>query len=83
VLLKQHHDELPKLIETCKQYTLYEKDTLEAIIVACSAVSSAQKDSNIMELGAAKTQQRIGLGDLFALAEACPELKANESFRHL
>ena len=32
VLLKQRHDELPKLIETCKQYMGYEKDTLEKVI---------------------------------------------------
>tara|TARA_R110002073_G_scaffold273602_1_gene437053 strand:+ start:305 stop:877 length:573 start_codon:yes stop_codon:yes gene_type:complete len=83
VLLKQRHDELPKLVETCKQYMLYEKDTLEAIIQARSAVASAQKNSNIKALGAAETQLRIGLGDLFALAEAYPELKANESFQHL
>ena len=83
VLLKQRHDELPKLVETCKQYMNYEKDALEAIIKARSAVSTAREKSDIKALGAAETQLRVGLGNLFALAEDYPELKANESFQHL
>lgn len=83
VLLKQRHDELPKLVETCKQYMNYEKDALHAIIKARSAVSSAREKSDIKALGAAETQLRLGLGNLFALVEDYPELKANESFQHL
>lgn len=83
VLLKQRHDELPKLVETCKRYMNYEKDALEAIIKARSAVSTAREKSDIKALGAAETQMRLGLGNLFALAEDYPELKANESFQHL
>lgn len=83
VLLKQRHDELPKLVETCKQYMGYEKGALEAIIKARSAVSSAQQNSDIKALGPAETQLRMGLGNLFALAEDYPDLKANESFQHL
>jgi len=83
VLLKQRHDELPKLVETCKQYMNYEKDALEAIINARSAVSTAREKSDIKALGVAETQLRLGLGNLFALAEDYPELKANESFQHL
>ena len=83
VLLKQRHDELPKLVETCKKYMNYEKDTLETIIKARSAVANAQQDSNMQALGAAETQLRLGLGNLFALAESYPELKANDSFQHL
>jgi len=83
VLLKQRHDELPKLVETCRQYMNYEKDALEAIIKARSAVASAQMKSDMKALGAAETQLRLGLGNLFALAEAYPELKANQSFKHL
>jgi LemA protein len=83
VLLKQRHDELPKLVETCKQYMSYEKDALEAIIKARSAVSSARENSDIKALGAAESSLRLGLGNLFALAENYPELKANESFQHL
>ncbi len=83
VLLKQRHDELPKLVETCKQYMSYEKGALEAIIKARSAVASAQKNTDIKALGMAETQLRMGLGNLFALAEDYPELKANQSFQHL
>lgn len=83
VLLKQRHDELPKLVETCKQYMRYEKDTLEAVMRARQAVSDAQRSGDLAKLGAAETQMRLGLGQLFAVAEAYPELRANDNFRHL
>ncbi len=83
VLLKQRHDELPKLVEVCKQYMQYEKDTLEKIIQARSAVAQARDQGDIPALGQAETQLRLGLGNLFALAENYPELKANDSFRQL
>ncbi|HEY5719063.1 MAG TPA: LemA family protein [Gammaproteobacteria bacterium] len=83
VLLKQRHDELPKLVETCKQYMGYEQETLERVMKARSAVAAAREAGNVGALGPAETQLRLGLGNLFALAEAYPELKANESFKHL
>ncbi len=83
VLLKQRHDELPKLIETCKQYMAHEKDTFEKVIKARSAVSAARKKGDVSSLGPAETQLRMGLGNLFALAEAYPELKANDNFKQL
>lgn len=83
VLLKQRHDELPKLIETCKQYMGYEKDTLEKVIQARSAVAAAREKGDVAALGPAETQLRLGLGNLFALAEAYPDLKANQTFQHL
>ncbi|WP_455375568.1 LemA family protein [Kaarinaea lacus] len=83
VLLKQRHDELPKLIEVCKQYMGYEKDTMERIIKARSAVASAREQSDVGALGAAETQLRLGLGNLFALAESYPDLKADQNFQHL
>ncbi|WP_455220319.1 LemA family protein [Kaarinaea lacus] len=83
VLLKQRHDELPKLIEVCKQYMGYEKDTMERIIKARSAVATAREKTDIGALGAAETQLRMGLGNLFALAESYPDLKADQSFQHL
>ncbi len=83
VLLKQRHEELPKLIETCKQYMSYEQETLERITQARSDVSSAREKGDIAALGPAETQLRMGLGSLFALAEAYPDLKANESFQQL
>ncbi|MFA5630084.1 MAG: LemA family protein [Porticoccaceae bacterium] len=83
VLLKQRHDELPKLVETCKQYMNYEQETLEQVIRARSLVSSARESQDIEALGKAETQLRAGLGRLFALAESYPDLKANSSFQHL
>jgi LemA protein len=83
VLLKQRHDELPKLVETCKQYMRYERDTLEAVMRARQAVADAQQRGDLARLGVAETQMRLGLGQLFAVAEAYPELRANDNFRHL
>jgi LemA protein len=83
VLLKQRHDELPKLVETCKQYMGYEQETLEKVMQARSAVFSAREKGDVGALGPAETQLRMGLGSLFALAEAYPDLKANENFQHL
>jgi LemA protein len=83
ILLKQRHDELPKLIDTCKQYMQYEQPTLEKVINARSRVASARETQNIGALGAAEAALRSGLGSLFALVEAYPELKANEQFLHL
>ncbi|MCG8427373.1 MAG: LemA family protein [Chromatiales bacterium] len=83
VLLKQRHDELPKLVETCKQYMQYEQDTLEKVMQARAAVHTAQQQGDMGALGAAEGQLRLGLGNLFAVAEAYPDLKANETFQHL
>jgi LemA protein len=80
VLLKQRHDELPKLIETCKGYMQYEQKTLLAVTEARTAfmrattpAEKAQADN--MVSGALKT--------LFAVAEKYPDLKANTSFMQL
>lgn len=83
VLLKQRHEELPKLVETCKQYMQHERSTLEQVITARNAVASASQRSDISALGKAESGLRAGLGQLFALAENYPELKANESFQFL
>ncbi len=83
VLLKQRHDELPKLVDTCKQYMQHEQATLEKVIQARSRVSEARASQNIGALGSAEGALRSGLGSLFALVEAYPELKANEQFLHL
>jgi len=83
VLLKQRHDELPKLVETCKQYMEYEQETLEKVISARNNVSTAAQSQDIESLGIAETVLRGTLGRLFALAEDYPDLKANESFQHL
>ncbi len=83
VLLKQRHDEIPKLVETCKQYMKFEKETLEKVMQARSQVSSARQSQDMGSLGAAEGMLRMGLGNLFAVAEDYPELKANENFQHL
>ncbi|MFP5505406.1 MAG: LemA family protein [Gammaproteobacteria bacterium] len=83
VLLKQRHDELPKLVEVCKQYMGYEQETLEKVMRARSAVAAAREGQNVPALGQAETQLRLGLGNLFAVAEAYPDLKANTQFQHL
>jgi len=83
VLLKQRHDELPKLVDTCKQYMKFEQETLEKVIQARSRVSDARESHNVAALGVAENALRSGLGQLFALAESYPELKANEQFLHL
>ena len=83
VLLVQRHDELPKLVETCKQYMQYEQETLERIMKARASVFQAAGSGDVAALGAAETSLRSGLGQLFAVAENYPQLKADESFRHL
>jgi LemA protein len=83
ILLKQRHDELPRLVETCKQYMHFEQETLEKVMRARSQVASARESHNIAELGQAEGALRLGLGNLFAVAEAYPELKTNETFQHL
>jgi LemA protein len=83
VLLKQRHDELPKLVETCKQYMKFEQETLEKVMQARTQVFTAQQTHDMGALGQAEGALRLGLGNLFAVAEAYPDLKSNETFQHL
>jgi LemA protein len=83
VLLKQRHDEIPKLVETCKQYMKFEQETLEKVMQARSRVAQARQSEDVPGLGLAEGALRMGLGQLFALAEDYPELRANENFQHL
>jgi len=83
VLLKQRHDELPKLVETCKQYGRFEQDTLQKVMDARARVSSARESQNIAALGTAEGALRGSLGQLFALAEAYPDLKTNQTYIQL
>jgi LemA protein len=83
VLLKQRNEELPKLITVCKEHMKYEKDTLERVIEARSRIASAMTSGDLSALGMAEEQLRIGLGNLFAVAEAYPELKASQAFLQL
>lgn len=83
VLLVQRHDELPKLVEVCKQYMQYERDTLERVMKARAGVATARSSGDVNSVGAAESQLRTGLSGLYAVAERYPDLKANDAFRQL
>ena len=83
VLLKQRHDELPKLVEVCKQYKQFEQATLERVIAARSRVQVAREGQDIAALGQAEDALRASLGGLCAVSEAYPELKTNENYMQL
>ena len=87
VQLKRRYDLIPNLVETAKGYMKHERETLEAVIQARNqAVSAGQQaaqnpgDAAAMKsLGAAEGALTGALGRLFALAEAYPDLKANQN----
>lgn len=87
VQLTRRYDLIPNLVEAVKGYMKHERETLDAVVSARnSAVSSleaAKKDpadgQAIKELGASEGQLTSALGRLFALAEAYPDLKANQN----
>lgn len=80
VILKQRHDELPKLVEVCNSYMMHERETLEAITKARSAYD---KTTSIDEKARAENRITGALGKLFAVAENYPDLKANQEFLHI
>jgi LemA protein len=83
VLLAQRHDELPKLVEVCKQYMQYERDTLERVMKARAGVDTARSSGDVSSVGTAERELRSGLNGLYAVAERYPDLKANDAFRQL
>lgn len=91
IQLKRRHDLIPNLVETAKAYMSHEKDTLEAVIRArnaavsgLSAASNASGDHDaMMAMAAAEKGLSGSLGRLFALAEAYPDLKANQNMMQL
>ena len=83
VLLVQRHDELPKLVELCKQYMQYERDTLERVMRARTGVDAARSSGNMASMGTAERELRSGLTGLYAVAERYPDLKANDAFKQL
>ncbi|MCU0869975.1 MAG: LemA family protein [Burkholderiales bacterium] len=83
VLLVQRHAELPKLVEACRQHQAFERDTLERVVAARARVQTAREQGDPGALGVAETALRGGLGQLFAVVEAYPDLKADASFAAL
>lgn len=80
VLMKQRHDELPKLLSTVKGYMKYEKNVLTQIT---KARTDFMKTKNIKEKARLNNQISEALKTIFAVAENYPKLQANETFRHL
>ena len=83
VLLKQRHDELPRLVEVCKAYRDFEQETLVRVTEARGRVAQAREARDIAALGPAEAARRVGVARIFALAERYPDLKANENFLQL
>ena len=83
VLLKQRHDELPKLVEVCRQHMQFESATLERVMAARNGARSALEKGDLKGIGAAEGVIRSGLGSITATAEAYPELRSNQSLQTL
>jgi len=80
VQLKRRYNLIPALVETVKSYSNYEKETLENVIKARQAGIDAGTPK---DQGVAENLLTGALGKIFALAEAYPDLKANESYAKL
>ena len=91
VQLIRRHDLIPNLVETAKGYIKHERETLEAVVKARTAAVSAQAAASgapgepgaMQELSGAENVLTQALGRLFALAEAYPDLKANQNMMQL
>ncbi len=91
VQLKRRYDLIPNLVETAKGYMKHERETLEAVIKArnsavtanTAAAANPADPGAIQNLSAAEGALRGALGKLFALAEAYPDLKANQNMMQL
>jgi LemA protein len=91
VQLKRRYDLIPNLVETAKGYLKHERETLEAVIAARNAAASAtskaaahpEDGGAIKGLAGAEGALSGALGRLFALAEAYPDLKANQNMMQL
>jgi LemA protein len=77
VLLKQRHDELPRLVDVCKGYMQYERETLQTLTEARTKFALA---STVDQKASASGTLTASVQKLFAVAENYPDLKANVSF---
>ena len=77
VQLKRRRDLVPNLVSTVKGYASHEQETLDAVIQARSRADAGGAPAEVAEHEGALSQ---ALGRLFALAEAYPDLKANQNF---
>jgi LemA protein len=80
VLLKQRHDELPKLVKTCEGYMQHERAIFDKLSEARGALLRAK---GVGERAEAENLLTQALGSVFAVAEAYPDLKANQGFLQL
>ncbi len=80
VQLKRRYDLIPNIVETVKGYAGHERETLEAVIQARNMAMSA---TGVEQQGQAENMLTGALKSLFALAEAYPDLKANQNFIQL
>jgi LemA protein len=80
VQLKRRYDLIPNLVETVKGYASHERETFERVTEARSAASGAR---TVQEQAQAENMLTSALRQLFAVAEAYPELKANANFQQL
>ena len=80
VQLKRRHDLIPKLVDAVSQYAEFEKTTLERVSALRSQAAGVQGPARQNPL---ENDISRGLGSIFALQEAYPELKANQSFLQL
>jgi LemA protein len=83
VQLKRRHDLVGNLVETVKGYAKHEQQTLEKVIEARGRAMGATGAGGPRELGPAENALTATLRSLFALAEAYPDLKANQNFQDL